>query len=122
MKKINLAQSLASFDETWAPRISGRVNGVELKLAKIHGEFVWHKHDDTDELFLVLDGRFDLLYREDGSEARMTLERGEYVVVPLGMEHCPLAEEPCSILLIEAAGTLNTGDAGGDRTREATHL
>lgn len=122
MKKINIGKSLASIDETWAPRIAGRVNDVELKLVKLHGDFVWHKHDETDELFLVVDGRFDMLYRDGGVERVVTLERGEFVVVPLGMEHCPVAAEPCSVLLIEAAGTVNTGDAGGERTREATHL
>ena len=122
MKKIDIAGALAQFSETWSPRIVGTMNDAHVKVVKIEGEFVWHHHDDTDEMFLVVDGTFDMKYREGGVESVMHLTPGEFVIVPKLLEHCPVASAPCSILLFERAGTVNTGSAGGDLTYEATHL
>ncbi|MGP8296830.1 cupin domain-containing protein [Streptomyces inhibens] len=94
------------------------LNDYEVKLAKLKGEFVWHTHDDTDELFLVISGRLTIRLR-DGD---VVLEPGELFVVPRGVEHCPVADEETAILLFEPAGTLNTGDAGGPRTKAAAAL
>jgi mannose-6-phosphate isomerase-like protein (cupin superfamily) len=105
--KVDLAAALATFDEAWSPRIVGRYNGNKIFLAKAKGEFVWHSHPDTDDLFLVLEGRLTIQLRDGDVE----LERGELFVVPRGIEHCPRSEEGASILLIEPEGTPNTGDA-----------
>jgi mannose-6-phosphate isomerase-like protein (cupin superfamily) len=107
MKAINLAEKLATFSEPWQPRVVGQFNGHDLMVVKVKGEFVWHKHDDTDDFFLVLHGRIKIRLR-DGD---VTLGPGEVFVVPRGVEHCPVAEEEAHLLLIEPAGTPNTGDA-----------
>ncbi|MFJ2957901.1 cupin domain-containing protein [Streptomyces sp. NBC_00669] len=110
---VNLAAKLASFDELWAQRTVADVNDYEVKLAKLHGEFVWHRHDDTDELFLVVSGRLTIQLR-DGD---VVLGPGELFVVPKGAEHCPRADEETAVLLLEPAGTSNTGSAPGPRTK-----
>jgi mannose-6-phosphate isomerase-like protein (cupin superfamily) len=102
---INLAEKLATFTGYWQPRTVGQFNGHDLMVVKVKGEFVWHKHDDTDDFFLVLDGRVTIRMR-DGN---VTLGPGELFVVPKGSEHCPVAEEEAHILLIEPTGTPNTG-------------
>lgn len=107
MQAINLAQKLSSFTGHWQPRVVGQFNGHDLMVAKVKGEFVWHKHDDTDDFFLVLAGRIRIRLR-DGEVA---LGPGEIFVVPKGVEHCPVAEEEAHILLIEPTGTPNTGNA-----------
>jgi len=107
MKSINLAQKLATFGEHWQPRTVGVFNGHDLMVVKVKGEFRWHKHDDTDDFFLVLKGRLRIRLREGD----VTLGPGEMFVVPKGMEHCPVAEEEVHMLLIEPTGTPNTGDA-----------
>jgi mannose-6-phosphate isomerase-like protein (cupin superfamily) len=107
MKSINLAQKLATFGEHWQPRTVGVFNGHDLMVVKVKGEFRWHKHDDTDDFFLVLKGRLTIRLREGD----VTLGPGEMFVVPKGMEHCPVAEEEVHMLLIEPTGTPNTGDA-----------
>jgi mannose-6-phosphate isomerase-like protein (cupin superfamily) len=104
---VNLAQKLATFADHWQPRTVGQFNGHDLMVVKVKGEFVWHKHDDTDDFFLVLKGQVTIRLR-DGN---VTLGPGELFVVPKGMEHCPVAEEEAHILLIEHAGTPNTGSA-----------
>ncbi|WP_035846567.1 cupin domain-containing protein [Kitasatospora azatica] len=109
---VNLAAALATFTDHWAQRKIAEVNDYEIKLAKVQGEFVWHKHDDTDEPFLVISGRLTIQLR-DGDVA---LGPGELYVVPRGVEHCPRADEETAILLVEPKGTVNTGDAAGDRT------
>ncbi len=106
MGAINLAEKLSTFSEHWQPRTVGRFNGHDLMVVKVKGEFVWHKHDDTDDFFLVLTGRVTIQMR-DGD---VTLGPGEMFVVPKGMEHRPVAEEEAHILLIEPSGTPNTGD------------
>jgi len=107
MKSINLADKLSTFTEYWQPRVVGQFNGNDLMVAKVKGEFVWHKHDDTDDFFLVLSGRISIQLR-DGA---VTLGPGEVFVVPKGVEHRPVAEEESHILLIEPQGTPNTGSA-----------
>jgi len=109
---VNLEEKLSRFSETWSPRIVARLNDYHLKVAHLEGEFVWHRHAETDELFLVLAGTLELRLR-DGSHR---LRAGDLFVVPRGVEHQPVAHGACRVLLIEPAGTLNTGDAGGERT------
>jgi mannose-6-phosphate isomerase-like protein (cupin superfamily) len=106
MKSINLAEKLSTFAEHWQPRVVGHFNGHDLMVVKVKGEFVWHKHDDTDDFFLVLSGRISIQLR-DGV---VTLGPGEVFVVPKGVEHRPVAEEEAHVLLIEPQGTPNTGN------------
>lgn len=106
MRTINLAERLSTFTEHWQPRTIGEFNGHDVMVAKVKGEFVWHKHDDTDDFFLVLKGRVTIHMRTE----KVTLGPGEMFVVPKGVEHCPVAEEESHILLIEPTGTPNTGD------------
>jgi mannose-6-phosphate isomerase-like protein (cupin superfamily) len=113
--KVNLADKLALFGEHWQPKIVARMNDNDVRLVKVKGEFVWHKHDDTDDLFLVLAGHLTIRLRDRDVE----LDAGELFVVPRGVEHCPRADEEAAVLLIEPAGTLNTGDAGGPMTADA---
>jgi mannose-6-phosphate isomerase-like protein (cupin superfamily) len=112
MDKVNLAEKLALFDDHWSPRVVAELNGQHVKLVKFVGEFVWHKHDHEDELFLVVKGRFIMEFRDRD----VRLEEGEFLVVPRGVEHRPVAEEEVQVLLFEPAGTLNTGDARDERT------
>src|SRR5689334_6507467 len=112
MHKVNLAQKLSSFQDHWSPKIVGELNGQHLKLVKFQGEFVWHHHEAEDEMFLVVEGRF----RMDFRAGERWVEAGEFLIVPRGVEHRPVAPEEVSVLLFEPAGTLNTGAAGGDRT------
>ena len=118
MKTINLAKKLETFDELWSPRIIAELNGQEVRIAKIQGEFVFHQHEDEDELFLVLSGKLQIRFR-DGD---VWLEPGEMIVVPRGVEHCPVAPEETHILLFEPAGTKNTGNLENERTVEAKRL
>ncbi len=110
--KVNLAEKFALLDQPYSPGIIGRLNDLKLMVVKARGEFVWHKHDDTDDFFLVLDGRLTIRLRDRD----IHLETGDLFVVPRGVEHCPVADEEAHILLIEPVGTPNTGDAGGERT------
>jgi mannose-6-phosphate isomerase-like protein (cupin superfamily) len=109
---VDLAAKLAQFSDHWSPKVVARMNDYEIKVVKVRGEFTWHSHDDTDELFLVVDGQLTIQLR-DGD---VTLGPGQLYVVPKGIEHCPLAEGEVSALLIEPAGVVNTGDAGGEQT------
>jgi mannose-6-phosphate isomerase-like protein (cupin superfamily) len=111
-EKVNVAQKLSLFDEHWSPKIVGELNGQHVKLVKISGEFVWHHHDDEDEMFLVVDGRFRMEFRD----GEVWIERGEFIVVPRGVEHRPVAEEEASVMLFEPASTLNTGNVKGEMT------
>jgi len=110
--KVNIAQKLSLFSEHYQPKIVGELNGQHVKLVKFQGEFVWHSHEAEDEMFLVIDGAFDMQFRD----RTVRLNPGEFLVVPRGVEHCPKADAEVSIMLFEPAGTLNTGDAGGART------
>ncbi len=106
MQTINLAERLSTFSEYWQPRVVGQFNGHDLMVVKVKGEFVWHRHDDTDDFFLVLNGRI----RIDLRDGPVHLGPGEVFVVPKGVEHRPVAEEEAHVLLIEPTGTPNTGD------------
>jgi mannose-6-phosphate isomerase-like protein (cupin superfamily) len=106
MNAVNLAEKLATFAEHWQPRVVGQFNGYDLMVVKVKGEFVWHKHDETDDFFLVLKGRLRIRMRDRD----VTLGPGELFVVAQGLEHCPVAEEEAHILLIEPTGTANTGN------------
>lgn len=112
VEKVNFTEKLAQFQEHWAPKIIAQMNDTHFKLAKIQGEFVWHSHPETDEVFIVIQGAFEMQLRESS----LHLETGEMCVIPKGVEHRPVAKEECAILLVEPAGTVNTGDAGGDLT------
>jgi mannose-6-phosphate isomerase-like protein (cupin superfamily) len=114
MKPIALAEKLSKVHEHWSPKIIAQMNDYRFKLAKIQGKFIWHSHSETDEVFLVLQGRMAIHFREGGVE----LNSGELFVVPKGREHKPSAGEECHIMLVEPAGTVNTGDAGGELTAE----
>ncbi len=105
---VNLGEKFAAFDEQWSPKIIGAVNDLQLKIAKVQGEFVWHTHDETDEFFFVRSGQLTILL---GGRDDVKLGPGEFFVVPKGVEHCPSAEEECEILLLEPVGVVNTGDA-----------
>lgn len=114
MEIINLAQKLSLFQEYWSPRIVGELNDAYVKLVKLKGEFVWHHHENEDELFLVLKGRLQIkLHDRD-----LWLGEGELAIIPRGVEHLPVADEEVHVLLMEPKTTVNTGSAGGDRTVE----
>ncbi len=109
---VNFKDKLAKFSERWSPKIIAQMNDYHFKVAKIQGEFVWHSHPETDEMFIILEGGMRIELR-DGA---VDLQAGEMFVVPKGVEHKPFAEKECQILLIEPAGTVNTGEAGGALT------
>ena len=112
MSKVNIEEKLSLFNEQWKPKIVGELNGQYIKLVKFQGPFVFHHHDNEDEMFLVVKGRFRMDY-EDKSE---WIEEGEFVIVPRGLEHKPVAEEEAHVLLFEPATTLNTGNVENDMT------
>lgn len=112
MEKINLTEKLATFAEYWNPRIVGELNGQHVKLAKFSGEFVWHQHEDEDEMFLVVRGTLRIRLRD----REIVLEEGEFFIVPRGVEHQPVADQEVHVLLFEPAGTLNTGNIRNERT------
>ena len=111
---INFTEKLGQFSDHWAPRIVAEFNDYQVKVVKIEGEFVWHAHAHTDEVFIVLSGEMEILFR-DGS---VRLAPGEMFVVPKGVEHKPVAPSECEILLIEPRGVVNTGNSGGELTAE----
>ncbi len=110
MEKVNIAQKFSQIREFWKPYIGAELNGQFVKFDKLKGEFIWHRHEHEDEMFLVVKGRFRMEYREkDARDRHLWIEEGEYLVMPRGVEHRPVAEEECWILLFEPASTLNTG-------------
>ncbi len=115
---VNFADKFSSFDEYWSPRIAGELNENYVKLAKLKGEFVWHRHEQEDEMFLVVKGVLRIRIREDGSEWDLTIRPGEYVVIPHGVEHLPVADEEVHLVMVEPKMTLNTGNVRNERTRE----
>ena len=115
MEKVNLADTLSRFSEHWTPHIVGELNGQHVKLAKLSGEFVWHTHEEEDELFLVVRGHLAIHLRDRVVE----LDEGEFFIVPQGVEHKPVADEEVHVLLFEPVGTRNTGDVDDDRTVES---
>jgi mannose-6-phosphate isomerase-like protein (cupin superfamily) len=112
MQKVNLAEKLALFSDQWKPKVVGELNGQQVKLVKFQGPFVWHHHDHEDELFLVVKGRFRMEFRD----RQVWLEEGEFLIVPRGVEHRPVADEEAHVLLFEPASTLNTGNVQNERT------
>jgi mannose-6-phosphate isomerase-like protein (cupin superfamily) len=118
MEVVNVAQKLAQFSEYWSPKIAGAVNDSYVKLVKFKGEFVWHHHEQEDELFLVIRGRLRMKLREHGVEREETILPGEFIIVPRGREHMPIADEEVHVMLLEPKTTLNTGNVRNERTRE----
>ncbi len=111
---INFSEKLAMFTELWSPRVVAEMNDYQFKLVKVKGDFVWHAHEDTDEVFLVLEGTMHIAFRD----REVQLSAGEMCVVPKGVEHKPFADQECHMLLIEPRGVVNTGGAGGDLQAE----
>jgi mannose-6-phosphate isomerase-like protein (cupin superfamily) len=114
MDKVNLREKFNLFTEQWSPKIVGELNGQQVKLVKFLGPFVWHHHDNEDELFFVVTGRFRMEFRD----RHVWLEPGEFLIVPRGVEHRPVAEEEAQVLLFEPATILNTGNVRNERTKE----
>jgi mannose-6-phosphate isomerase-like protein (cupin superfamily) len=114
LQKVNLADKLAQFQDLWSPKAVAAVNDCHVKLVKLKGEFVWHSHEVEDELFLVLQGRLRMQFRE----GEVAVEPGEFIIVPRQTEHRPVADDEVHVLLFEPKSTSNTGTAGGGRTRE----
>jgi len=112
MEKVNLAEKFSRFSEHWSPKIVGELNGQQVKLVKFQGPFLWHHHEHEDELFLVVKGRFRMEFRD----RHLWLEEGEFLVVPRGIEHRPVADEEAQVLLFEPASTLNTGNVQSEQT------
>ncbi len=112
MEKVNLANKFGLFQEYWSPKTAGELNDSYLKLAKLKGEFVWHHHEAEDELFLVVQGRLLIKLRDRD----ILLDEGEFVIIPRGVEHCPVAEEEVHVLLLEPKSTVNTGNVQSERT------
>ena len=111
---VRLADKLAQFSEYWSPKVVGELNGQLVKVVKFHGPFVWHHHDQEDELFYVVRGRFRMEFRD----RNVWVEQGELIIVPRGVEHRPVADEPVEVMLFEPATTLNTGNVRNERTRD----
>jgi mannose-6-phosphate isomerase-like protein (cupin superfamily) len=118
MNKLNLKQKLSLINDHWNPRIAGELNGQYVKLVKFQGPFTWHHHENEDELFMVVRGRFRMDYRdESNANQEVWIEEGELIIVPRGVEHCPVAEEECEVLLFEPMSTLNTGNVQDEFTK-----
>lgn len=113
MDKVNLAEKFGLFTERWSPKIVGEINDAHVKLCRLQGEFVWHKHDHEDEMFFVVEGQLELRFRDKS----VTLSPGEFLIIPKGVEHMPAAEHEVKVMLIEPKGTLNTGDVQNERTK-----
>lgn len=118
MQKVSLSEKFALFSDHWSPRIAGELNGQQVKLVKFQGEFVWHHHDTEDELFFVVHGTFRMDYREDGVERNIEVHEGEFLIMPRGVEHRPVAAEEVHVMLFEPGTTLNTGNVHDARTVE----
>jgi mannose-6-phosphate isomerase-like protein (cupin superfamily) len=114
MNVVNLSKKFASFSEHWSPKIVGELNGQQVKLAKLQGEFVWHSHEHEDELFLVIQGVLRMQFRD----REVAVREGEFIIVPAGVEHRPVTDEEVHVLLFEPASTLNTGNVNDERTVE----
>ena len=112
IEKINIADKLTRFTDTWSPKVVGEINDAYVKLVKLKGEFVWHHHDHEDEMFLVVKGHLLMRLRDRD----LHLDEGEFVIIPRGVEHLPIAENECHVLLLEPKTTLNTGNVSNDRT------
>ena len=111
---LNFEEKFSRFSKHWSPRVIAEMNDYQFKLVKVQGEFVWHDHPETDEVFIVINGVLDIEFRD----GKVTLESGEMFVIPKGVEHRPVAKNECKIMLVEPKGVVNTGDAGGQWTAE----
>ena len=118
MDKVNLAEKLALISDYYNPRIAGEINDAYVKLVKLKGEFMWHHHDAEDELFLVIKGTLRMMLQEDGREREVRVGEGEFIIVPHGVEHKPIADEEVHLMLLEPKTTLNTGNVRNERTVE----
>lgn len=118
MDKVNLQEKLSQFQDHWNPRIAGELNGQHVKLAKLKGEFIWHHHEHEDELFLVIKGALKMEFRDQTE----IITEGEFIIVPKGVEHKPVAEEEVHVMLFEPASTLNTGNIENERTKKNLDL
>ena len=116
MEKVNLAQKFSLFTDQYRPKIVGEVNDSYVKLVKLQGDFMWHHHDNEDELFLVVKGALHMRVRENGTEHAFVINPGEFIIIPRGVEHFPSAEEETHIILLEPKTTLNTGNVESERT------
>lgn len=116
MHTVNLEQKFAQFSDHWSPKVVGQVNDFHVKLVKLKGEFVWHHHDREDELFLVTKGVLRMKLKDGGREREELVRAGEFIIVPRGVEHCPVADEEVQLVLLEPATTLNTGNVESERT------
>ena len=116
MDKVNLAQKFSLFSEQYSPKIVGELNDTFVKLVKFQGDFMWHHHDDEDELFLVITGEMRMKVREDGAEREIMVRPGEFIIIPRGVEHLPSAAEETQVMLLEPKSTLNTGNVQNERT------
>ena len=116
MDKVNLAQKLSLFTEHYSPKIVGEVNDAYVKLVKLQGDFMWHHHDNEDELFFVIKGALRMKMRENGSERELMVNPGEFIIIPRGVEHLPSADEETHVMLLEPKSTLNTGNVASERT------
>jgi mannose-6-phosphate isomerase-like protein (cupin superfamily) len=112
MQKINLAEKFSLFTEHWSPKIVGELNNQHVKLVKFQGEFTWHHHDQEDELFYVVNGSFDMMLQNE----TITVNKGEFIIIPRGVEHKPFAKEEVEVMLFEPATTLNTGNVENEKT------
>ena len=114
LHKINLKEKLSKFTDHWSPKVIAEMNDYQFKLVKIKDDFVWHSHEDTDEVFIVIDGKMNIEFEDK----TIFLEQGEMLVVPKGVRHRPYSEEECKIMIVEPKGVVNTGDEGGEMTAD----
>ncbi len=120
VRVVNLAEMFSRIRDHWSPHIVGSLNGQEVRLAKLRGEFMWHHHEHEDELFLVVRGELEIRLRDSAGQIHSCMVRpGEFIIVPRGVEHLPVARDEAEVLLFEPATTLNTGNVRNDRTKEA---
>ena len=113
-KALNFEEKFSRFSKHWSPRVIAEMNDYQFKLVKVQGEFVWHEHPETDEVFIVINGVLDIEFRD----GKVTLESGEMFIIPKGVEHRPVAKNECNMMLVEPKGVINTGDAGSQLTAE----
>jgi mannose-6-phosphate isomerase-like protein (cupin superfamily) len=113
-KTINITEKFDLFSDLWSPKVVAEMNNYQFKIAKVKGEFVWHSHDDTDETFIIIEGKLTIEFRD----SKVELKKGEMFIVPKGKEHKPIANSECQIMLIEPKGVVNTGNTVGERTAE----
>lgn len=119
---VNMREKLSRFSEYWDPKIIGEINDTYVKLVKFHGEFVWHHHELEDELFLVLKGTLRMKLRDDRGERELRVGEGEFVIIPHGVEHMPIADDEVHVALLEPKTTLNTGNVNNERTRQQLEI